>query len=114
LAVSSVDGAFCRRLLLRCVLLNAVLQALWRVMPDESCSSPMPYAGRLSQLLMGDPYLQLSCGQLGVPIRMDGRGKDSCGSSSNDGSSSGGSSSSSGVSATVKLRVQAIEKLLNF
>jgi hypothetical protein len=45
---------------------------------------------------------------------MDGRGKDSCGSSSNDGSSGGGSSSSSGVSATVKLRVQAIEELLNF
>jgi hypothetical protein len=42
---------------------DAVLQTLWAAAPDDSSSSPMPYAGRLQELLAGDPYLQLHTSQ---------------------------------------------------
>lgn len=40
-------------------LTDLVLQELWAGAPDAASSTPMPYAGRMADLLAGDPFLQL-------------------------------------------------------
>lgn len=37
-----------------------MLQALWKIQPDEASQVPMPYEGRVYELLRGDPYFELS------------------------------------------------------
>lgn len=44
---------------------DQVLQLLWKAQPDAAATSPMPYAGRVQELLLGDPYLDLVAGKAG-------------------------------------------------
>jgi hypothetical protein len=56
------------------ILPDQVLQLLWKAQPDAAASNPMPYMGRMHELLLGDPYLDLLTGQggkgVGVKLRV--------------------------------------------
>ena len=70
-----------------------VLQELRAAAPDPASATPMPYAGRLQELLAGDPYLQ-QCG--------------------GEGAVADAASASSVAAGGVKLLVRAIKAQLNF
>jgi uncharacterized membrane protein YgcG len=80
-----------------------VLLLLWRAHPDVAAKSPMPYRGRVAELLEGDPYL--------VCVQQQGSRR---GSSSSGDDGGGGASSSGGSALGVKLKVVEVKTRLNF